>query len=170
MTLKIAINGYGRIGRNILRALYESQRTDEIQILAINDLGDAESNAHLTRYDSAHGPFPVDVEVDPDGLIVGGDRIRVFAERDPTQLPWRELGVDLVLECTGLFASKKKASAQNESSFLWQSHRSRTWAIDQQDCEKQPDSYKDDLLVGPPLVPSWPDRECNHRPSSAYSY
>ncbi len=111
MTLKIAINGYGRIGRNILRALYESQRTDEIQILAINDLGDAESNAHLTRYDSAHGPFPVDVEVDPDGLIVGGDRIRVFAERDPTQLPWRELGVDLVLECTGLFASKKKASA-----------------------------------------------------------
>jgi len=111
MTLKIAINGYGRIGRNILRALYESQRTDEIQILAINDLGDAESNAHLTRYDSAHGPFPVDVEVDQDGLIVGGDRIRVFAERDPTQLPWRELGVDLVLECTGLFASKEKASA-----------------------------------------------------------
>ncbi|MEC7804037.1 MAG: type I glyceraldehyde-3-phosphate dehydrogenase [Pseudomonadota bacterium] len=111
MTLKIAINGYGRIGRNILRALYESQRTDEIQILAINDLGDAESNAHLTRYDSAHGPFPVDVEVDQDGLIVGGDRIRVFAERDPTQLPWRQLGVDLVLECTGLFASKEKASA-----------------------------------------------------------
>ena len=111
MTLKIAINGYGRIGRNILRALYESQRTDEIQILAINDLGDAESNAHLTRYDSAHGPFPVDVEVDQDGLIVGGDRIRVFAERDPTQLPWRQLGVDLALECTGLFASKEKASA-----------------------------------------------------------
>ena len=111
MTLKIAINGYGRIGRNILRALYESQRTDEIQILAINDLGDAESNAHLTRYDSAHGPFPVDVEVDQDGLIVGGDRIRVFAEREPTQLPWRELGVGLVLECTGLFASKEKASA-----------------------------------------------------------
>ena len=111
MTLKIAINGYGRIGRNILRALYESQLTDEIQILAINDLGDAESNAHLTRYDSAHGPFPVDVEVDQDGLIVGGDRIRVFAERDPTQLPWRELGVDLVLECTGFFASKEKASA-----------------------------------------------------------
>jgi glyceraldehyde 3-phosphate dehydrogenase len=111
MTLKIAINGYGRIGRNILRALYESQRTDEIQILAINDLGDAESNAHLTRYDSAHGPFPIDVEVDQDGLIVGGDRIRVFAERDPTQLPWRQLGVDLVLECTGLFASKEKASA-----------------------------------------------------------
>lgn len=115
MTLKIAINGYGRIGRNILRALYESDRTDELQILAINDLGDAESNAHLTRYDSAHGPFPIDVEVDQDGLIVGGDRIRVFAERDPTQLPWDELGVDVVLECTGLFASKEKASAHLEA-------------------------------------------------------
>ncbi|MEE8281094.1 MAG: type I glyceraldehyde-3-phosphate dehydrogenase [Gammaproteobacteria bacterium] len=111
MTVKIAINGYGRIGRNILRALYESDRTDEMQILAINDLGDAETNAHLTRYDSAHGPFPIDVEVDSDALIVGGDRIRVLAERDPTQLPWRELGVDVVLECTGLFASKDKASA-----------------------------------------------------------
>lgn len=115
MTLKIAINGYGRIGRNILRALYESHRTDEMQILAINDLGDAETNAHLTRYDSAHGPFPIDVEVDSDALIVGGDRIRVLAERDPTQLPWRELGVDVVLECTGLFASKKKASAHLEA-------------------------------------------------------
>ena len=115
MTVKIAINGYGRIGRNILRALYESDRTDEMQILAINDLGDAETNAHLTRYDSAHGPFPIDVEVDSDGLIVGGDRIRVLAERDPTQLPWRELGVDVVLECTGLFASKDKASAHLEA-------------------------------------------------------
>lgn len=115
MTVKIAINGYGRIGRNILRALYESDRTDEMQILAINDLGDAETNAHLTRYDSAHGPFPIDVEVDSDALIVGGDRIRVLAERDPTQLPWRELGVDVVLECTGLFASKEKASAHLEA-------------------------------------------------------
>ncbi len=115
MTVKIAINGYGRIGRNILRALYESDRTDEMQILAINDLGDAETNAHLTRYDSAHGPFPIDVEVDSDALIVGGDRIRVLAERDPTQLPWRELGVDVVLECTGLFASKAKASAHLEA-------------------------------------------------------
>jgi len=115
MTVKIAINGYGRIGRNILRALYESNRTDEMQIVAINDLGDAETNAHLTRYDSAHGPFPIDVEVDSDALIVGGDRIRVLAERDPTQLPWRELGVDVVLECTGLFASKKKASAHLEA-------------------------------------------------------
>jgi glyceraldehyde 3-phosphate dehydrogenase len=115
MTVKIAINGYGRIGRNILRALYESDRTDEMQILAINDLGDAETNAHLTRYDSAHGPFPIDVEVDSDALIVGGDRIRVLAERDPTQLPWRALGVDVVLECTGLFASKEKASAHLEA-------------------------------------------------------
>ena len=115
MTVKIAINGYGRIGRNILRALYESDRTDEMQILAINDLGNAETNAHLTRYDSAHGPFPIDVEVDSDALIVGGDRIRVLAERDPTQLPWRELGVDVVLECTGLFASKDKASAHLEA-------------------------------------------------------
>lgn len=115
MTVKIAINGYGRIGRNILRALYESNRTDEMQILAINDLGDAETNAHLTRYDSAHGPFPIDVEVDSDALIVGGDRIKVLAERDPTQLPWRELGVDVVLECTGLFASKEKASAHLEA-------------------------------------------------------
>ena len=115
MTVKIAINGYGRIGRNILRALYEGDRRDEIQVLAINDLGDAETNAHLTRYDSAHGPFPIDIEVDSDALIVGGDRIRVLAERDPTQLPWRELGVDVVLECTGLFASKEKASAHLEA-------------------------------------------------------
>ncbi len=115
MTVKIAINGYGRIGRNILRALYESDRTDEMQILAINDLGDAETNAHLTRHDSTHGPFPIDVEVDSDALIVGGDRIRVLAERDPTQLPWRELGIDVVLECTGLFASKEKASAHLEA-------------------------------------------------------
>ncbi len=115
MTVKIAINGYGRIGRNILRALYESDRTDEMQILAINDLGDAETNAHLTRYDSTHGPFPIDVEVDSDALIVGGDRIRVLAERDPTQLPWRELGIDVVLECTGLFSSKEKASAHLEA-------------------------------------------------------
>ncbi len=115
MTVKIAINGYGRIGRNILRALYESDRTDEMQILAINDLGDAETNAHLTRHDSTHGPFPIDVEVDSDALIVGGDRIRVLAERDPTQLPWRELGIDVVLECTGLFSSKEKASAHLEA-------------------------------------------------------
>src|SRR5690554_3033807 len=111
MAIKVAINGYGRIGRNILRALYESGRTDEIQVVAINDLGDANTNAHLTRYDTAHGKFPGDVSVDGDHMIVNGDRIRVLAERDPSKLPWGELGVDIVLECTGLFASKAKASA-----------------------------------------------------------
>jgi glyceraldehyde 3-phosphate dehydrogenase len=109
MPVKVAINGYGRIGRNILRALYESKRTKEIQIVAVNDLGDAKTNAHLTRYDTAHGPFPLDVGVDGDHLVVGGDRIRVCAERDPSKLPWRELGAEIVLECTGLFTTKEKA-------------------------------------------------------------
>jgi glyceraldehyde 3-phosphate dehydrogenase len=109
MTVKVAINGYGRIGRNVLRALYEGGRTGEIQIVAINDLGDAETNAYLTRYDSAHGPFPFTVEVDGDALVVNGDRIRVLAERNPGDLPWGELGVDVVMECTGFFASKTKA-------------------------------------------------------------
>ena len=109
MPVKVAINGYGRIGRNILRALYESKRTHEIQVVAINDLGDAKTNAHLTRYDTAHGPFPITVGVDGDQLVVGGDRIRVCAERDPSKLPWGELGVDIVLECTGLFTTKEKA-------------------------------------------------------------
>jgi glyceraldehyde 3-phosphate dehydrogenase len=109
MAVKVAINGYGRIGRNVLRALYESGRTGEIEIVALNDLGDAESNAHLTRYDTAHGKFPFEVEVDGDALIVNGDRIRVFAERNPADLPWGELGVDVVMECTGFFASKTKA-------------------------------------------------------------
>jgi glyceraldehyde 3-phosphate dehydrogenase len=111
MAVKVAINGYGRIGRNILRALYESGRTGEIRIVAINDLGDAETNAHLTRYDTAHGKFPGEVSVDGGDLIVNGDRIKVFAERDPSKLPWGELGVDVVLECTGLFTSKAKAGA-----------------------------------------------------------
>ena len=110
MTVKIAINGYGRIGRNVMRALYESARTDELQVLAINDLGDANSNAHLTKYDTAHGPFPYSVEARDDALIVNGDEIKVFAERDPEQLPWGELGVDVVLECTGFFAKKELAS------------------------------------------------------------
>jgi glyceraldehyde 3-phosphate dehydrogenase len=109
MPVKVAINGYGRIGRNILRALYESKRTSEIQIVAVNDLGDAKTNAHLTRYDTAHGPFPVEVGVDGDSLVVGGDRIKVCAERDPSKLPWGQLGVDIVLECTGLFTTKEKA-------------------------------------------------------------
>jgi glyceraldehyde 3-phosphate dehydrogenase len=111
MPVKIAINGYGRIGRNVLRALYEGGRRSELAIVAINDLGDANTNAHLTRHDSAHGPFPFAVDVDGDNLVVDGDRIAVCAERDPAKLPWERLGVDVVLECTGLFASKEKASA-----------------------------------------------------------
>jgi len=111
MAIKVGINGYGRIGRNVLRALYESGRTGEIQIVAINDLGDANTNAHLTRYDTAHGKFPGTVAVDGDSMVVNGDRIRVLAQRDPAKLPWGELGVDTVLECTGLFTSKAKAGA-----------------------------------------------------------
>ncbi len=111
MAIKVGINGYGRIGRNILRALYEAKRTHEIQIVAINDLGDANTNAYLTRFDTAHGRFRADVHVDGDSMVVNGDRIRVVAQRDPTKLPWGELGVEVVLECTGLFTSKAKASA-----------------------------------------------------------
>jgi glyceraldehyde 3-phosphate dehydrogenase len=110
MAIKVGINGYGRIGRNVLRALYESKRAGEIQIVAINDLGDAETNAHLTRFDTAHGRFPGEVRVEGDSMVVNGDRIRVLAERDPAKLPWGQLGVDFVLESTGLFASKEKAS------------------------------------------------------------
>lgn len=111
MPIKVAINGYGRIGRNTLRALYEAGRGDEIQIVGINDLADAGVNAHLTRYDTAHGKFPGEISVDGDTMIVNGDRIRVSSERDPARLPWGELGVDLVMECTGLFTSKAKAGA-----------------------------------------------------------
>ncbi len=111
MTIKVGINGYGRIGRNILRAVYESGRQDEIQIVAINDLGDANTNAHLTQYDTAHGKFPGEISVDGDYMVVNGDKIRVLSERDPAKLPWGELGVDVVHESTGFFASKEKASA-----------------------------------------------------------
>ncbi|MGY6215289.1 type I glyceraldehyde-3-phosphate dehydrogenase [Methylolobus aquaticus] len=111
MSIKVAINGYGRIGRNILRALYENKRTSEIQIVAINDLGDANTNAHLTKYDTVHGRFSGEVSVDGDYMIVNGDRIRVLAERDPAKLPWAELGIDVVHECTGIFTSKAKCSA-----------------------------------------------------------
>jgi glyceraldehyde 3-phosphate dehydrogenase len=110
MTIRVGINGYGRIGRNVLRALYEAGRTDEIRIVAINDLGDAKTNAHLTRYDTAHGRFPGKVEVDGDYMIVNGDKIRVLAEKDPAKLPWGELQVDVVMECTGLFTTREKAS------------------------------------------------------------
>ncbi|MBI4194456.1 MAG: type I glyceraldehyde-3-phosphate dehydrogenase [Betaproteobacteria bacterium] len=111
MTIKVAINGYGRIGRNILRAHYEGGRKHDLQIVAINDLGNAETNAHLTRYDTAHGKFPGKIEVDGESMVVNGDRIRVLAMRNPAELPWGTLGVDVVLECTGLFTSKEKASA-----------------------------------------------------------
>jgi glyceraldehyde 3-phosphate dehydrogenase (phosphorylating) len=111
MTIKVAINGYGRIGRNILRAHYEDGKNHDLAIVALNDLGSPETNAHLTRYDTVHGKFPGKIDVEGDALIVNGDRIKVFAQRDPGQLPWTELGVDVVLECTGLFTSKAKASA-----------------------------------------------------------
>jgi glyceraldehyde 3-phosphate dehydrogenase len=111
MTIKVAINGYGRIGRNVLRAHYEGGKKNDIQIVAINDLGNAESNAHLTRYDTAHGKFPGTVVVEGDYMIVNGDKIRVFAQRNPSDIPWGELGVDVVMECTGFFTTKEKASA-----------------------------------------------------------
>jgi len=111
MAIKVGINGYGRIGRNVLRALYEAKRNSQVQIIALNDLGDAKTNAHLTRYDTAHGKFPGEVAVDGDSMVVNGDRIRVLAERDPSKLPWGDLGVEFVLECTGLFTSKAKAGA-----------------------------------------------------------
>ena len=111
MTIKVAINGYGRIGRNILRAHYEGGKKHDIAIVAVNDLGSPETNAHLTRYDTAHGRFPGKVAVDGDAMVVNGDRIRVLAQRDPAQLPWKDLGVDVVLESTGFFTTKEKASA-----------------------------------------------------------
>jgi glyceraldehyde 3-phosphate dehydrogenase len=111
MTIKVAINGYGRIGRNILRAHYEGGKKHDIQIVAINDLGNAETNAHLTRYDTAHGKFSGTVAVDGESMIVNGDKIRVCAKRNPAELPWTEMGVDVVLECTGLFTTKEKAGA-----------------------------------------------------------
>jgi glyceraldehyde 3-phosphate dehydrogenase len=109
MTIKVAINGYGRIGRNVLRAHYEGGQKHDLAIVAINDLGSPETNAHLTRYDTVHGKFPGKIAVDGDAMIVDGDRIKVLAERDPAKLPWSALGVDVVLECTGLFTSKEKA-------------------------------------------------------------
>jgi len=109
MAIKVAINGYGRIGRCIMRAVFETGRSDEFDIVAINDLGDADTNAHLTQYDTAHGKFPGTVAVDGGDLVVNGDRVKVFAERDPSKLPWAELGVDVVFECTGLFRSKEAA-------------------------------------------------------------
>ena len=111
MTIRVAMNGYGRIGRNVLRAHYEGGKKYDIQIVAINDLGDAKTNAHLTQYDTAHGRFPGTVSVDGDYMVVNGDKIKVLANRNPAELPWGELGVDVVMECTGFFTSKEKASA-----------------------------------------------------------
>src|ERR1700741_203067 len=111
MTIKVAINGFGRIGRMVLRSHYEGGKKHQLQFVAINDLGDAATNAHLLRYDTAHGPFPAKVEVKEKGIAVNGDSIQVVAERDPAKLPWKALGVDVVLECTGLFTSKAKAGA-----------------------------------------------------------
>ncbi len=111
MTIRVAINGYGRIGRNILRAHYEGGKKHDLQFVAINDLGNAQTNAHLTRYDTAHGKFPGTVAVESDAMVVNGDRIQVCAKRSPGELPWKDLRIDVVLECTGLFTSKDKASA-----------------------------------------------------------
>jgi len=111
MTVRVAINGYGRIGRNTLRALYEGGKKHDIEIVAINDLGDANTNAHLTQYDTAHGRFPGTVTVEGDYMVVNGDKIRVLANRNPAELPWGELNIDVVMECTGFFTTKEKASA-----------------------------------------------------------
>jgi glyceraldehyde 3-phosphate dehydrogenase len=114
MAIKVGINGYGRIGRNVLRAIHESGRAGEFDVVAINDLGDAKTNAHLTRRDTAHGKFPGTVEVDGTDIIVNGDRIKVFAERDPAKLPWGDLGVEVVFECTGLFTTRETAGKHIE--------------------------------------------------------
>jgi glyceraldehyde 3-phosphate dehydrogenase len=111
MTIRVGINGYGRIGRNILRAHYEGGKSHDLQIVAINDLGDSKTNAHLTQYDTVHGRFPGTVAVEGDAIVVNGDAIKVFAQRNPAELPWGALGVDVVLECTGLFTTKEKALA-----------------------------------------------------------
>ena len=111
MAIKVAINGFGRIGRNVFRAIFESGKSDDFDVVAINDLGDANTNAHLLQYDTAHGRFGFEVEVEGDGFRVGSESVKVLAERNPANLPWEHLGVDVVMECTGFFASKEKASA-----------------------------------------------------------
>ncbi len=109
MTIKVAINGFGRIGRNVFRAMFESGQSDDFDVVAINDLGDAKTNAHLLQYDTTHGKFRFDVVVEDDGFRVGNESVKVLAERDPSKLPWSDLGVDVVMECTGMFNSKEKA-------------------------------------------------------------
>lgn len=115
MAIRVAINGYGRIGRNILRAHYESKKHKDIQIVAINDLGDVNTNAHLTRYDTTHGKFSGTVDVSGHDMVINGDKIRVVAERDPKKLPWKEMNIDVVFECTGFFTTKEKASMHIEA-------------------------------------------------------
>lgn len=115
MTIRVAINGYGRIGRNILRAHYEKKIHPDIQIVAINDLGDVNTNAYLTQYDTTHGKFPGDVSVEGNHLVINGDKIQVVAERDPRKLPWGDLNIDIVFECTGLFTTKEKAGMHIEA-------------------------------------------------------
>ncbi len=111
MTIRVAINGYGRIGRNILRALYEHNRTQDVRIIAINDLGDVKTNAHLTKFDTTHGTFQAEVSTEGDYLLVNGDKIKVLSERDPSALPWGELNIDVVMECTGIFRTQESAGA-----------------------------------------------------------
>ena len=115
MTIRVAINGFGRIGRNILRAHYEKKLHKDIQIVAINDLGDVKTNAYLAQHDTTHGLFPGEVTVKDNNLVVNGDIIQVVAERDPKKLPWKSLNIDIVFECTGLFTSKEKASMHLEA-------------------------------------------------------
>ncbi len=110
MSIRVAINGYGRIGRNILRALYESGKNQDLQIIAINDLSDPAISAHLTQFDSTHGRFNADVHLEGNHLVVNGDRIALLAHRNPNELPWESLDIDVVMECTGIFASREKAS------------------------------------------------------------
>ena len=128
MAIKVGINGYGRIGRNILRALYESKRTNEIQIVAVNDLGDAQTNAHLTQYDTAHGKFPGTVGVEGDSIVVNGDKIKVFAQRDPSKIDWASVGADYVFECDRLLhhqgrrgqASRRRRQEGDHLGTRWQ--------------------------------------------------
>src|SRR5216110_2594616 len=114
MSVRIAINGFGRIGRNILRAIVEAERSD-MEVVAVNDLAPVETNAHLLRFDSIHGRFPGEVKVDGDSIDCGTGKIKVTAEKDPTKLPWKDLGIDVALECTGIFTAKAKASTHLEA-------------------------------------------------------
>jgi glyceraldehyde 3-phosphate dehydrogenase len=110
MTVRVAVNGFGRIGRNIVRAIYETGRKD-IEVVAVNDLGPVETNAHLLRYDSVHGRFPHSVDVQGDTISIGREKFKVTAIRDPRELPWKELGIDIAMECTGIFTARDKAAA-----------------------------------------------------------